>query len=63
MLKAKAKPQKRARQKPKSSSLLAKAQAKAKARHERMLEYAKKHRPPQSWFEQIIDLRFQATAK
>jgi hypothetical protein len=51
MLKAKTKPAKRRQPKPRASSTLAKAQAKAKARHERMLAYAKTHRPPQSWFE------------
>ena len=55
ILKAKRKPLKsvrRSRGKSKASSVLAKAQVKAKARHARMLEYAKTHRPPQSWFEQ-----------
>jgi hypothetical protein len=57
MLKAKSKAAKPRRAKPKTSAL-AKAQAKAKARHERLLQYARAHRPPQSWFEQN-DVPFQ----
>jgi hypothetical protein len=57
MLKAKSSPSKSSRRKPKLTAL-AKAQAHAKARHQRLLEYAKTHSPPQSWFEQN-DLPFQ----
>jgi len=52
MLKAKAKLSKSPRKPKKASTALVQAQAKAKARHQRLLEYAKTHRPPQSWFDQ-----------
>ena len=60
MLKAKPKLAKRTRQKPPASATLSKAQAKAKARHQKMFEYAKTHRPPQSWFDEK-DCPFQPT--